>query len=79
MMDHSQAKRYAISMVAKHIYRDLNDIVRPNFLVELEHADREKIEGCLKDLYESIKVAGLTKDDFENLGFITKWLRSEND
>lgn len=74
-MDHSQAKRYAISMVAKHVARDLQDIPNTNFLVELEKDDRLKIEQCLRDIHESMIHAGLNQNDFSELGFIANWLK----
>lgn len=78
-MDHSQAKRYAVSMILKRLSRDIIDIARPNFLVEIDPDDRQKIEGCLIDIHDSLKPSGLTIDDIQELGFITSWLKDDGE
>ena len=76
-MTHSEAKRYAVSMVLKRIERDLVDLPNRNFMPEMNDDDRQKVESCLQDLRSSLWPRSLTKSDFESIGFIAKWLKKE--
>lgn len=77
-MNHSQAKRFAVSMILKHVARELIDITRSNFLPELELEDRRKIEGCLRDIHTTLEAQSLKSADFEEIGFVAAWLKTED-
>lgn len=73
-MNHSQAKRYAIQMVLS-VIEHIDVFVR--FMPEMEKEDREKVEGCLMDLFESLSPHGLKDSDYEEIGIVADWLRKE--
>jgi hypothetical protein len=65
-MDHSQAKRYAISCIVKYIETFIDtDLTVFDFLSESE---KNKIDGAMLDLRESLKPHGLTFADTSELG-----------
>jgi len=65
-MDHSQAKRFAISCVVKYIetFTDTD----PRAFDFLSDSDKNKIDNAMLDIRESMKPHGLTADDIAELG-----------
>jgi hypothetical protein len=82
-MDHSQAKRYAISCIVKYIetFTDTDPFVVIRSEMRqfdarglkkvfdfLSESDKNKIDGAMLDLRESLKPHGLTESDISELG-----------